>query len=100
MCVFAYVQIQTVGPMHWLHPRAIMVTTLYDSLVICPGMPKRLRACLEFQKSLIRYVDPNPPEWYEQKLPATSYSEQVSHQTISPPHAWHALQSPKAENVF
>jgi hypothetical protein len=71
-CMFACVQIQTVGHMHWLHPRAIMVATLYDSLVICPGMPKRLRACLEFQKSLIRYVDPNPPECYKQKLPATS----------------------------
>ena len=78
------VQIQTVGPIHWLHPRAIMVATLYDSIVICPGAPKRLLECLVFHKSLIRYVDPNPPEWYEQKLRAISYSEQVSYQTV--PH--------------
>ena len=76
------VQIQTVGPIHWLHPRAIMVATLYDSIVICPGAPKRLLECLVFHKSLIRYVDPNPPEWYEQNLGAISYSEQVRHQTV------------------
>ena len=81
-CVSICVQIQTVGPIHWLHPRAIMVSTLYDSIVICPGAPKRLLECLVFHKSLIRYVDPNPPEWYEQKLGAMSYSEQVRHQKV------------------
>ena len=53
-------QIQTVGPIHWLHPRAIMVATLYDSIVLCPGAPKRLLDCLLFHKSLIRYQDPHP----------------------------------------
>ena len=53
-------QIQTVGPIHWLHPRAIMVATLYDSIILCPGAPKRLLDCLLFHKSLIRYQDPHP----------------------------------------
>ncbi|CAL5227508.1 g10493 [Coccomyxa viridis] len=53
-------QIQTVGPIHWLHPRAIMVATLYDSIVLCPGAPQRLLDCLLFHKSLIRYQDPHP----------------------------------------
>ena len=91
-CVSVCAQIQTVGSIHWLHPRAIMVATLYDSIVICPGAPKRLLECLVFHKSLIRYVDPHPPEWYEQKLHATSYSEQVSHQTV--PHLMPHLHTP------
>ena len=58
--VSAHAQIQKIMPVHWLHPRAIMIATLYDCIVTCPGAPKRLLECLIFHKSLIRYEDYRP----------------------------------------
>ena len=56
----AHAQIQKIMPVHWLHPRAVMIATLYDCIVTCPGAPKRLLECLVFHKSLIRYEDYPP----------------------------------------
>jgi hypothetical protein len=54
-------QIQVLRPVHWLHPRAVMLTALYESLTSDPAIrghvPPRLRDLLEFHRTLIRYTD-------------------------------------------
>ncbi len=100
-------QIQTVGPIHWLHPRAIMVATLYDSIVLCPGAPKRLLDCLLFHKSLIRYQDPHPGmAGWQQCTTASLRSEEVccaAHATClhacTQQTALHLLRSSGCTNV-
>ena len=74
-----HAQIQKIMPVHWLHPRAIMIATLYDCIVICPGAPKRLLECLVFHKSLIRYED-YPPR--SGSIPF-SYSEEEEEVEVS-----------------
>ncbi|EIE23845.1 hypothetical protein COCSUDRAFT_47030 [Coccomyxa subellipsoidea C-169] len=53
--------IQVVHPVHWLHPRAVMLQVLYDSLVgdpfIAPRIPPRLLDLLEYHRTLIFYDD-------------------------------------------
>ena len=75
----AHAQIQKIMPVHWLHPRAIMIATLYDCIVTCPGAPKRLLECLVFHKSLIRYED-YPPR--SGSIPF-SYSEEEEEVEVS-----------------
>lgn len=52
-----HAQIQQLHPVHWLHPRAVMLTTLYASLTADPrircNIPPRLKELLEFHRSLI-----------------------------------------------
>lgn len=55
------VQLQCLKPVHWLHPRAVMLQVLYDSLMadpyICNNIPPRLLDLLEFHKTMILYDD-------------------------------------------
>ncbi|KAK9918884.1 hypothetical protein WJX75_007810 [Coccomyxa subellipsoidea] len=57
----AHQQIQVLYPVHWLHPRAIMLQVLYDSLMgdpyIAPRIPPRLLDLLEYHRTLIMYDD-------------------------------------------
>ena len=61
MCV-CRAQIQVLRPVHWLHPRAVMLTVLYESLTrdphICNNIPRRLRGLLEFHRTMICYDEP------------------------------------------
>ena len=45
--------------MHYLHPRAVLLITLHQSLTRDPYIrgyiPRRLRACLEFHRTVIVY---------------------------------------------
>ncbi|BDA46495.1 hypothetical protein COCOBI_08-5880 [Coccomyxa sp. Obi] len=62
-------QIQVLYPVHWLHPRAVMLQVLYDSLLgdpyIAPRVPPRLLDLLEYHKTLIYYDDDEEEEYYD-----------------------------------
>ena len=54
-------QIQVLRPVHYLHPRAVMLVTLYESLTgdphICNNIPPRLLELLEYHRTLVLYDD-------------------------------------------
>ncbi|EIE19526.1 hypothetical protein COCSUDRAFT_67679 [Coccomyxa subellipsoidea C-169] len=62
-------QIQVLYPVHWLHPRAVMLQVLYDSLMgdpwIAPRVPPRLLDLLEYHRTLIFYDNEEDEEFYD-----------------------------------
>ena len=58
-CAVLLLQIQVLRPVHYLHPRAVLLVVLYRSLMSDPHVrnriPRRLRTCLEFHRTMILY---------------------------------------------
>ena len=74
-------QIQRSQPTHWLHPSAVMLACLYQSLQTSTYQPRRLMKLLQAHMGLIHLVGPVPAEVGWQNMPPiTPYirSEQVS----------------------
>ena len=73
-------QIQRLRPMHWLHPTAVLLASLYESLQTSTYQPRRLMKLLQQHMGMIHLVGPVPAQMGCQKMPPiTPYilSEQV-----------------------
>ena len=67
-------------PIHWLHPKALILECLYERLQAAPCQPQRLKDFLRYHMGIIHLVGPYSAEVGWQKTPSiTQYilSEEV-----------------------